>query len=239
MGGKLKLFIILFIFFIAALLSTYYFYTPLNGPISPISPISKQTSFSSVTIGATSYGSVIREGPYGNPNSSQKIAIITGVHPLEHQAHTAFIESLKAHNSTLKECYYIYKVNVTLDAQNYQKGRNNGQKLAYQYVVPDIEKQGFNLVIDVHNNRGNYQKERFLSVPATSPIAQNTAYQIVKHISWLSIYNPPNPTSPTYVTIPLIKSGTPAIIYETYMYEPYSTTRAHADQFITVLDQID
>ena len=161
------------------------------------------------------------------------------MHPLEHQAHLAYIQSLKAHNSTLKKCYYIYKVKVIRNAQNYDIGRDNGQKLAYQYVVPDIEKQNFNLAIDVHNNRGNYQKKIFLSVPATSPIAQNTAYQMVNQIQWLTIYNPPNPTSPSYVTIPLIKSGIPALIYETYMYESYSTTRTHADQFISVLDRID
>jgi hypothetical protein len=238
MGGKLKLFIILFIFFIAAFLSTYYFYTPISGPITSISPISKQTSFNSVTLGATSYGSVTREGPYGNPSSPTKIAIITGVHPLERQAHTAFIEAVQAHSSTLKKCYYVYRVKVTRNPQNYQIGRNYGQNLAYQYVVPDIKKQGFKLAIDVHNNQGHYQKKIFLSVPTNSPIAENIASQMVKQIHWLTIYDPPNPTSPRYVSIPLIKSGIPTIIYETYMYEPYSTTRAHAYQFIVVLDQI-
>jgi hypothetical protein len=237
MGGKLKLIIILSLFFIASFFLTFYIYNPIN-PINSNSSISKETSFSSVTLGATDYGSVIREGPYGNPNSPIKIAYIVGVHPLEYQAHNAIIESLKAHNSTLKECYYIYKVNVTRDAQDYTKGRNNGQKLASQYIVPDIQKQGFNLVIDVHNNQGNYQKKRFLYVPLTSQISQNTASQIVKQIKWLTIYNPPDPTSPTYVTIPLIKSGIPSIIYETYMYDPYNTTKAHADQFISVLDKI-
>jgi hypothetical protein len=69
MGKKLKLVSILIIFFIASFLSTFYMYTP----ISPIS-----NSFSSVTLGTTSYGSVIRDGPYGNPSSSKKIAIIEG-----------------------------------------------------------------------------------------------------------------------------------------------------------------
>jgi hypothetical protein len=237
MGGKLKLFIILSLFFIASFLATLYFYNPIS--ISSLnSSVTKETSFSSVTLGATNYGSVTREGPYGNPSSPKKIAIITGVHPLEHQAHTAMVESLKTHNSTLKECYYVYKVNVTRDAQDYDKGRNNGQKLANQYIVPDIEKQGYNLAIDVHSNQGKYQKKRFLYVPLTSPTSQNTASQIVKQIRWLTIYNPPEPTSPTYVTIPLIKAGIPSMVYETYMYDPYKTTRAHADQFISVLDQI-
>jgi hypothetical protein len=237
MGGKFKLISILSLIFIAAFFLTFYFYNPIN-PTNLNTSITNETSFSSVTLGATSYGSVIREGPYGNPNSPKKIAIIAGVHPLENQAHIAFIESLKAHNSTLKNCYYIYKVKVTRDAQDYTKGRNNGQKLASQYIVPDIQKQGFKLVIDVHSNQGNYLKKRFVYVPLASQTSQNIASQMVEQIKWLTIYNPPDPTSPTYVTIPLIKSGTPAIIYETYMYDPYNTTKAHADQFISVLDQI-
>ena len=230
MGEKLKLFIILFIFFISAFLLTFYLYTPIGS-------ISNGTSFSSVTLGATSYGSVTREGPYGNPSSPQKIAIIAGIHPLEHQAHTAIIKSLKAQGNTLKECYYVYKVNVTRDAQDYEKGRNNGQKLANQYIVPDIQKQGFNLAIDIHSNRGKYQRKRFIYVPLTSQSSETTASQMVNQINWLTIYDPPNPTSTSYVTIPLIKSGIPSIVYETYMYEPYNTTKAHADQFISVLDK--
>jgi len=236
MGGKPKLIIILLLFFIASIFLTFYLYNPTTP--SNNSPISK-TSFSSVTLGATDYGSVIREGPYGNPNSPIKIAYIAGVHPLEYQAHNAIIESLKTHNSTLKACYYIYKVNVTRNAKDYTKGRNNGQTLANQFIVPDIQKQDFNLVIDIHNNQGNYQKRRFLYIPMTSQTSQNTGSHIVKQIKWLTIYNPPNPTSTTYVTIPLIKSGVPSIVYESYMYDSYNTTLAHADQFIAVLDKIE
>jgi hypothetical protein len=205
-----------------------------NNPFSP----SEETSFSIVTLGSTDYGRVTREGPYGNTSSLNKIAIITGVHPQESQSHNAFIKSLQEQNSTLKDCYYVYRVNVTRDVADYEKGRSNGQKLANQYIVPDIKKQDFDLVIDVHSNRGNYERRRFVSVPAGSNTAETVASQLVQKLSWLSIYDPPNPTSPSYVTIPLIKSGIPAIIYETYGYEPYNQTKKQADQFISVLDKI-
>ncbi|WJI10446.1 hypothetical protein FGU46_10280 [Methanobacterium sp. CWC-01] len=247
MSKNLKLFIILFLIFISSFTLTFYFYNPLNldtqnllspDVFNPLGP-SKEVPFSIVTLGSTDYGSVTREGPYGNSSSSQKIAIIVGVHPQESQAHKAFIDSLKEHNNTLQSCYYVYKVNVTRDAGDYEKGRSNGQKLANQYVVPDIKKQNFDLVVDVHSNRGNYERRRFVSVPAGSTTAENVASQLVQKLNWLSIYDPPNPTSPAYVTIPLIKSGIPAIIYETYGYEPYNQSKKQADQFITVLDQIE
>ena len=248
MGRNLKLAIFLFLIFIVSFSVAFYIYNPLNPNLSPdlsnildsnpLSP-SEKTSFSIVTLGSTDYGSVTREGPYGNTSSPHKIAIIAGVHPQEAQAHHAFIKSLQEHNSTLKNCYYVYKVNVTRDADNYEKGRNNGQKLANQYLVPDIKKQNFDLVIDVHSNRGNYERRRFVSVPAGSTTAENVASQLVQRLNWLTIYDPPNPTSPEYVTIPLIKSGIPAIIYETYGYEPYSQTKKQADQFIEVLEQAE
>ncbi len=244
MGRNLKLAIILFLIFIISFSLAFYIYNPLSPNLSnilesnPFSP-GEETSFSIVTLGSTDYGSVTREGPYGNTSSPYKIAIIAGVHPQEAQAHHAFIKSLQEHNSTLKDCYYVYRVNVTRDADDYEKGRSNGEKLANQYVVPDIRNKNFDLVIDVHSNQGNYEKRRFLSVPAGSATAEKVASQLVQRLNWLSIYDPPNPTSPEYVTIPLIKSGIPAIIYETYLYEPYSQTKKQADQFIVVLDQVE
>jgi hypothetical protein len=252
MDRNRKLFIIVILVAIFCVIVAFYFYnsispgkdltpnlsevlSPIDNPLSP----SNVTPFSIVTLGSSDYGSVTREGPYGNPSSQNKIAIIAGNHPLESQAHLAFIESLKQKNNTLQSCYYVYRVHVTRDADDYEASRDHGQNLARQYIVPDIQKQNFDLVIDVHSNRGNYEKRRFIYVPAESPTADKVASQLVNKINWLSIYTPPNPTSPEYVAITLIKSGTPTILYETYAYEPYNISKNHADQFITVLDKIE
>lgn len=247
MGRNLKLSIILFLIFTASFMVAFYLYNPhstkdlspnLSSILNPNNHPGGERSFDIVTLGTADYGTVTRMGPYGNPDSADKIAIIVGVHPQEAQAHQAFIDSLKEHNSTLQGCYYIYRVKVTRDVEDYQKGRDHGQVLARQYVVPDILKQDFDLVVDVHSNQGNYQLRRFIYLPAPSPTADRVASQVVKKIKWLSIYSPPNPTSPEYVTIPLIKSGVPAFIYETYLYEPYHQSKTQADQFISVLDTI-
>jgi len=78
-------------------------------------------------LGSTSYGNVTKEGPFGNTSSKVKIAYIVGVHPLESDAHHTMLESIKEHNNSLKYCYYIYRVNVTENADNYNIGRMNGQ----------------------------------------------------------------------------------------------------------------
>src|SRR5690606_18355012 len=108
MNRNRKLFIIVILVAIFCIIIAFYFYnslspgkdltpnlsevlSPIDNPLSP----SNVTPFSIVTLGSSDYGSVTREGPYGNSSSPTKIAIIAGVHPQEAQAHLAFIKSLK------------------------------------------------------------------------------------------------------------------------------------------------
>ncbi|MBM4241280.1 MAG: hypothetical protein FJ150_06440 [Euryarchaeota archaeon] len=201
----------------------------------------KQLGFSLNTriLGSSEYGVVVKEGPYGNSFSPVKIAYIVGVHPQESKAHKSLVESLKKNHISLKCCYYIYKVIVTKDTDDYNKGRINGQLLARDYAVPDITKNYFKLAIDVHSNRGMYKERTFLFSPIKSGRSESIAMNIKHQIPWLVYYVPPRlpePTSTPFVTIPLIKSGVPAIVYETYMYEPYETVEKRANEFISVVD---
>ena len=231
MGKKLQLFLVLVIVFSAAAVSSFYFF-----------PVQKTTStvpaFSSVVLGETEYGTVTREGPYGNASSPNRITYIVGVHPLEYQAHNALVESVKSQNKSLKNCYYIYRVNVTRDADDYNQGRANGQSLAYNYVVPDVKNSSMDLAMDVHSNEGNYQEKWFLFVPGQFEKAEAIAHILKNQTNWLTVYSPPNPTSPAYVTLPLIQAGVPAIIYETYTYESVEQAQKHADEIVSIIDQL-
>jgi hypothetical protein len=189
-------------------------------------------------LGSTSYGNVLKEGPFGNTSSKVKIAYIVGVHPLESDAHQAMIDSITEHNNTLKYCYYIYKVNVTENADNYNIGRMNGQLLANKLVVPDIENQNFQLAIDIHSNVGNWAETRFIFAPVNGTKAETIGMNIKSKLPWLAYYVPPNPTSTVYVTTPLINAGIPAIVYETYHNDSPETIRNHADEFLSVVDKL-
>ncbi len=193
----------------------------------------------SVSLGATEYGSVEKLGPYGNTSSPVKIAYIIGVHPLEYKSHQALSESLTNNSKSLKYCYYIYKINVTKDKGDYDKGRMNGQLLAKKYVVNDIAKDDFDLAIDVHSNSGNWKENRFIFAPVSGSTSESYAKQIKNNLSWLTYYVPPNPTSTDYVTGPLIKAGVPAVIYETYNKESYDVTLEQAREFIGVVEGLD
>ena len=230
------IFILIVILLFTSVLSLFYFYNASYNVNN-----TNNTTFKSVVLGKTDYGTVIREGPYGNVSSKNRIIYIIGVHPLEYQAHQTIKESLISENNSLKNCYYIYQVNVTRDADNYEKGRANGEKLANQYAVPNIKNMSVDLVIDVHSNEANggYQEIRFLYIPLKSEKAEKVALEIKNQINWLTIYSPPNPTSPAYVTIPLTKSGIPSMLYETYTYQSYNQTKKESQELVTVVDKIN
>jgi hypothetical protein len=190
-------------------------------------------------MGSTDYGYVLRGGPYGNRDAPVKVAYILGVHPMEFNSHKAILEAILNRENNLNYCYYIYMVKVTCNVSDYNNGRINGQLLASKYAVPDIISKKFSLAVDIHSNRGFYKEKRFIAVPGNDKTPESIADQIINKISWLVFYVPPaekGPTSGPYVAIPLIKSGVPAIVYETYMYESYETTLSHANEFISAVD---
>lgn len=223
--------ILALVFAVSFVVSSYY----LNDNVICVLPASTNASG---VLGSNELGSVAKEGPYGNEGSPVKIAYITGVHPLEHESHQALIESIKAKNKSLNYCYYVYKINVTKDASDYDKGRMNGQLLAQEFVVPDIKSNNFQLAVDIHSNRGNYQQKRFIFAPQDEANSKAIAISIKDQIPWMVYYNPPSQTSPQYVTIPLIKAGIPAVMYETYIDDSYAFTKLHASEFVSVIDNL-
>ncbi|MDZ4170845.1 MAG: hypothetical protein U1C19_01670 [Methanobacteriaceae archaeon] len=193
---------------------------------------------SKTILGSNNLGYVEKIGPFGNTKSRVKIAYIIGVHPLESKSHTAIYRTMINRGKSLNYCYYIYRVKVTKDAKSYSKGRVNGQYLARDYVVPDIKKQSYNLVVDVHSNRGNYGKRRFVFAPKNHAASKKVALRTAYRISWLSYHYPKSQTSPKYVTEPLVRSGIKTILYENYMYQTYSRTYSQAVSFVKVVDKL-
>lgn len=204
-----------------------------NETVSPVS----------VVLAETSYGNVTKIGPYGNATSTVKVAYIVGVHPWEQDAHVAAVNAIKKMDKSLKYCYYIYQINVTGGMNSdYETGRMDGQLLAKQYVVPDILENNYQLVMDIHSNKGAddyYDVSWFLYVPYSDNRTEEIANELQNEISGMTFYDPPDPTSPYYVTIPLIKNGTPAIIYEAYEYDSPETRQELADKLLRAIDSLN
>lgn len=190
-------------------------------------------------IGNDSVGSVSKSGPYGNSNSSVKIAYVFGVHPRENKSHRLMKQALDEKENNLSYSYYIYQINVTENPDDFSQSRENGQYLAKNYIVPDILNDTFNAAIDCHYSDGSWGVERFVF---TSVENNTTSYKLsqdlAEHFEWLEYYSPQEAaSSPEYLISPLNKGGVPSIIYESYSYDNDTTTLEHDKEFISFVDQ--
>ncbi|NYB52938.1 MAG: hypothetical protein HVN35_10330 [Methanobacteriaceae archaeon] len=220
----------IFCLFLVVLIPTYNAYSVEEAPITE--PVTQQV------LGNESYGTVIKEGPYGNCSSSIKVAYIIGQHPREYRAHKAIAENVKEQSSSLKKCYYLYYINVTQYASDFSKGRMNGQLLSKEYVVPSITSEKFSLAIDVHGTDGEYSKKVFLFTPIPQGASMDIAYNLSNTVKGVPYYYAPNPTSTRYTTLPLINNGIPALVYESFTDLPYNVIKEQNREFILGVDNL-
>jgi len=202
----------------------------------------RNARFTSKILGQDERGSVHLIETFGDSTSKVKIAYIVGIHPLESNAHKSLHNNLIAKVKNLQYKYYIYKINVTQGANDYDVGRRNGELLANKYVLPHITKNKYDLVVDIHANRGtqggNYEQTNFIFAPLNQKASKTIANTLVKRIPGLSYYFPESQTSPHYITNPLVREGTKTIIYETYLFESKSTTDRYMKQLIDNVDAL-
>lgn len=204
----------------------------INGEDLPEGPTTEAkidtSDVHSELIGSDEKGTVEILGPFGNTNSNIKIAYLTGMHPFESKAHKALFDVIKSKDSSLNYCYYVYRTNVTLNPEDDNEGRMNGQLLAQKYVAPDVISKNYNLVIDIHGNRGmnggNYEETNFIFAPGNDEKSVKIANILISEIDGVCSYVPISQTSPPFITIPVEESGIPAIIYETWSFEEYDYT---------------
>jgi len=201
-------------------------------------------NFSTKVLTTNNLGKVSIEGPYGNKSSKVKIAFIVGVHPLESNSHNVLLALIRNNSESLNHSYYIYVVNVTKDKNDFDKGRLNGQLLARDYVGPHIISSNFTFVVDIHSHRHDYVEDTFIVAPINDKKSKEIGNKIIEGIKGMQMLKfeaatDNSPSSPDYVTIPIIKNGTPSIIFETLIDEPNNTTNSFLSQFIKNLDNIN
>jgi hypothetical protein len=202
------------------------------------------TKFTSTLLGQNSLGYVLKMGPFGT--GTNKVAVIIGVHPLEVQTHIAMLNAIEAlHKSLTNVQIWIYCV-VVKNGAVYSTGRMSGQLLAQKYVVPNIDKSSFKLVLDTHGNTGNGAEEysgypNFLFAPVQNTQSTKFASKLTKSVYTNGdlIYHYIKGTSPAYVTIPIAtNTGAPTLVYEQYINQPNyaQVLYQHAIQIIKAIN---
>jgi hypothetical protein len=168
------------------------------------------------TIADTSIGTV-EVGISGNENATTTIALITGIHPRETLSIEPEIQAAKEFgNDDVK--IINYRVTVTQDPQDYEKGRANGESLVHDYVNPSIIGSDVDAVIISHSHIPEYGEGFYLATPEMD----DASVDIAKKISQTSDFNyypvtgneTYKSTSAVLVSKPIAQAGYPTFVYE-------------------------
>lgn len=216
-----------------------------KGKYLPTSKKIKIHVFENELLGSTYYGKVELLKGIGNSSSKVKIAYVVGLHVLEHQIHDEVYNIMKQKTS-MHYSYNVYKITLTKKSGNYNTDRMRGQILAKNYIVPHVNKQKYNLVVDVHSTTGvYYKKSYFIHVPQNRhKPSLNLANKAIKIINTLDkqskivYWSPDSQTSPPYLTLPIMKAGTPTFVFETLTSEPVSRSKYRANILINAVDKL-
>ncbi len=188
-------------------------------------------------------GSVHLHGPYGNRESKIKIAYNIGMHPLESKSHRALFETILSKSDELNYQYYIYNINVSGPLDEKTEGRMDGQLLAQEFVAPHIIDNDYDFFVDIHSNKGQrgpgkYEKTNFIFAPGFDEKSSEYMNILLDRIKELCYYAPEYRTSPEYITIPVVNSGIPTIVYETFSYESMTKTYELASLLVENVDEL-
>lgn len=170
-------------------------------------------------IGSNSNGYVSKE-VYNHYGSEQtKIAVITGMHPREDLSKATVPSVLKFYALTHDVEIVNYQVVVTNNADAFTESRNNGEGLVAQYVVPDIQKSSYGLVIICHDHEQGYGNGYYIATPtmdAKSVALGETVHSILPSFNYYKrdTEKKAQSSSITKVDSPIANSGTPVFVYE-------------------------
>ena len=168
------------------------------------------------TIANTSIGTV-EVGTAGNENATTCIALITGIHPRETLSINPEIQSAKEFGSNDVKIIN-YKVTVTDNPEDYEKGRANGESLVHDYVNPHVTASDADAVIISHSHNPDYGVGFYLATPEMD----DASVDIAKKISENSDFNyypvtgneTYKSTSAVLVSKPIAQAGYPTFVYE-------------------------
>ncbi|MDR0912217.1 MAG: hypothetical protein LBM96_06410 [Methanobrevibacter sp.] len=115
-------------------------------------------------IGNNTLGSV-KKYTYGDNDSGNiKIAIVSGMHPRENLSERV-LPLVSKQYSQPNLSIVNYNVIVTKDENDFYNSRSNGESLVRDFVIPDILKNDFDLVIIGHDHEKGYGQDYYIATP--------------------------------------------------------------------------
>lgn len=170
-------------------------------------------------IGSDDKGDVTRIVYSHSKNTTAKIAIVTGMHPRELSAKNIVPDVIKPYVQKNNVEIVNYKINVTAYPENFYTGRDNGEYLVVKYVIPDIKKSNYDLVIICHDHEEGYGEGFYFATPSmdtkSMEIAQEVRYILTDfNFCTRDVTKKAESKSIERVDDPIVATGTPLLVYE-------------------------
>jgi len=222
MEKKYKIIGIIFIILFLAIIGAYIYLSFTSGEL----------------IGSNDLGEVKKFTHSISFDPKAKIAIVSGIHPRE----TLSIKVMPnvAQLFALQNDVEIvnYRIDVTKDSQDFYKGRANGEQLAHDFIVEDVSKENFDLVIIAHDHEEGYGEGFYIATPSMDNKSVELGEKVVAKLPGFRLYKrDPEAkiisTSITKVNNPIVKTGTPLFVYE--IPEWYSEDEAFKQSYDLLL----
>ncbi len=184
-----------------------------------VGSLNTASSVKHTTLGSDNKGFVTKTVYSPSGASAKTVAVITGMHPREISAKTVVPEVIKLYALTHNVEIVNYKVTVTDSPRDFTTGRYNGQSLVAEYVVPDISKSNYSLVIIVHDHEKGYGSGYYIATPTMDSQSVNLAEKVSSLLPDFNYYqrntdSKAQSSSITQVDTPIVNTGTPVFVYE-------------------------
>ncbi len=170
-------------------------------------------------IGSDDRGYVSKDVYAHYGDSKIKIALVTGIHARESIAIAP--EQWAARVFALLTPVEIINYNIVVEKnpQDYSQGRKNGEGLAATFILPDVKKSDYDLVIISHAHQTGYGEGYYVATPQMDNPSVTIA-QYIKSSGLNFNYYPAaknakyKSSSAVLFSKPLALAGYPTLVYE-------------------------
>jgi len=170
------------------------------------------------TLGADERGYVTKDVYAHYGDSDKKIAVVTGIHPRESISIGLVQDVVKFYALTHGVELINYNIVVESDPDDFVRGRNNGEGLAAQYILPDVKKTDYDLVIIAHAHEPGYGEGFFIATPNMDEKSVYLAENVVNDLQDFNYYKASKKGKKSSSAIrfsnPLARAGYPTFVYE-------------------------
>ena len=160
-----------------------------------------------------------------NSTEKKRIAIVTGIHPREHLSRAVWSDLLKNYPVPENVELVQYDINVVNNPNDFAIGRNNGENLAATYILPDMLKSEYDLIIVCHDHQPGYGEGFFFATPKMDDNSVKFTEALTQHLPFFNYYRSSGTepaASNAKFTIPVASNGYRVIVYEMPGLNSYS-----------------